>query len=36
MMNLFGSTENKINKSRNSENVLHLEITEVVLVIVIL
>ena len=32
MMNLFGSTENKINKSRNSENVLHLEITEVVLV----
>ena len=32
MMNLFGSTENKINKSRNGENVLHLEITEVVLV----
>ena len=31
-MNLFGSTENKINKSRNGENVLHLEITEVVLV----
>ena len=32
MMNLFGSTENKINKSKSDENVLHLEINEVVLV----
>ena len=30
-MNLFGSTEKKINKSKNGENVPHLEITEVVL-----
>ena len=29
---LLGSTENKITKDKNSENVLHLEITEVVLV----
>ena len=31
-MKLFGSTENKITKNRNFENVPHLEITEVVLV----
>ena len=31
-INLLGSTENKITKDKNSENVLHLEITEVVLV----
>ena len=31
-MELLGSTENKITKDKNSENVLHLEITEVVLV----
>ena len=31
-MKLLGSTENKITKDKNSENVLHLEITEVVLV----
>ena len=31
-MQLFGSTENKITKDKNGENVLHLEITEVVLV----
>ena len=31
-MKLLGSTENKIAKSKNGENVLHLEITEVVLV----
>ena len=31
-MKLFGRTENKITKDRNSENVPHLEITEVVLV----
>ena len=30
-MNLFGSTEKKINKSKNGENAPHLEITEVVL-----
>ena len=29
---LLGSTENKITKDKNGENVLHLEITEVVLV----
>ena len=29
---LLGSTENKITKDKNSENVPHLEITEVVLV----
>ena len=29
---LLGSTENEITKDKNSENVLHLEITEVVLV----
>ena len=29
-MKLFGSTENKITKDRNVENVPHLEITEVV------
>ena len=29
---LLGSTESKINKDKNSENVLHLEITEVILV----
>ena len=27
-MDLFGSTEKRINKSKNSENVPHLEITE--------
>ena len=31
-MKLLGSTENKITKDKNGENVLHLEITEVVLV----
>ena len=31
-MELLGSTENKITKYKNSENVPHLEITEVVLV----
>ena len=31
-MKLLGSTENKIAKDKNGENVLHLEITEVVLV----
>ena len=31
-MKLLGSTENKITKDKNRENVPHLEITEVVLV----
>ena len=31
-MKLFGSTENKIAKDKNGENVAHLENTEVVLV----
>ena len=31
-MKLLGSTENKINKDKNDENVPHLEITKVVLV----
>ena len=31
-MKLLGSTANKIAKDKNSENALHLEITEVVLV----
>ena len=31
-MKLLGSTENKINKDKNEQNVPHLEITEVVLV----
>ena len=31
-MKLLGSVENKITKDKNSENVTHLEITEVVLV----
>ena len=31
-MKLLGSTEDKITKDKNGENVLHLEITEVVLV----
>ena len=31
-MKLLGSTENKIAKEKNGENVPHLEITEVVLV----
>ena len=31
-MELHGSTENKINKDKNGENVPHLEITEVALV----
>ena len=31
-MKLLGSTENKITKNKNGENVLHLEVTEVVLV----
>ena len=35
-MELLGSTENKITKDKNGENVPHLEITEVVLVYVIL
>ena len=32
-MELLGSTENKITKDKNGENVPHLEITEIVLVI---
>ena len=32
-MNLLASTENKITKNENGENVPHLEITEVVLVL---
>ena len=31
-MKLLGSTENKIIRDKNNENVPHLEITEVVLV----
>ena len=31
-MKLLGSTKNKITKDKNGENVLHLEITEIVLV----
>ena len=31
-MKLIGSTENKITKDKNGENVPHLEITEVILV----
>ena len=31
-MKLLGSTENKITKDKNAQNVSHLEITEVVLV----
>ena len=31
-MKLLGSTENKITKSKNGENVPHLEITEILLV----
>ena len=31
-MKLLGSTENKITKNKNGENVPHLEITEVLLV----
>ena len=31
-MKLLGSTESKITKDKNAENVPHLEITEVVLV----
>ena len=31
-MELLGSTENKITKDKNGENVPHLEITEVVLI----
>ena len=31
-MKLFGSTENKITKNKNGENVPHLEITRVVIV----
>ena len=31
-MKLLGSTKNKITKDKNSENVPHLKITEVVLV----
>ena len=31
-MKFLGSTENKITKDKNSENVVHLEITEVGLV----
>ena len=31
-MKLFGSTENKITRDKNGENVLHLEISEIVLV----
>ena len=32
IMKLLGSTENKITKDKNGENVPHLEITEVILV----
>ena len=35
-MKLLGSTENKITKNKNGENVPHLEITDVELFIVIL
>ena len=31
-MKLFGSTKSKITKDKNRENVLHLEISEVILV----
>ena len=31
-MKLLGSTKNKLTKDTNGENVLHLEITEVVLI----
>ena len=31
-MKLFGSTKSKITKDINGENVLHLEITQIVLV----
>ena len=31
-MKLLGSTENKVTKDKNAENVPHLEITELVLV----
>ena len=31
-MKLLGSTENKITKDKNGENLRHLEITEVILV----
>ena len=31
-MKLLGNTRGKINKDKNAENVLHLEITEVVLI----
>ena len=31
-MKLLGSTENKITRDKNGENVPHLEITEIVLV----
>ena len=31
-MKLFGSTKGKINKDKNSENMPHLKITEVVLI----
>ena len=31
-MKLFGSAENKITKAKTSENIPHLEITEIVLV----
>ena len=31
-MKLLGSTKSKITKDKNSENVIHLEITEVILV----
>ena len=31
-MKLLGSTENKITRDKNGENVPHLEVTEVVLV----
>ena len=30
-MNLFGSTESKITKSKNAENLAHLEVVELVL-----
>ena len=31
-MKLFGSTKSKITKNENSENIPHLEITEVILI----
>ena len=35
-MKLLGSTENKITKDQNGENVPHLEITQVVFIVILL